>query len=118
MIKVSFTFLSPGNAALFDREKGFFTIKVEGHAGHGGRGNDIVCAGVSAIVQTAVAAITKVAGVAQDIKQGEGVLETAVHLAGADSVKVETLRIILMTMLVGLEEIRNNYPRSLEINFE
>lgn len=42
-------------------ESGNMTIKVDGHANYGAHGSDIVCAGVSAILQTAVLGLEAIA---------------------------------------------------------
>ena len=42
------------------KENGKVTIKMDGHAGHGKPGEDIVCAGVSAIIQTALLGLNEI----------------------------------------------------------
>ena len=42
-------------------ESGQMTIEVKGHAMYGAHGRDIVCAGVSAILQTAVLGLEAIA---------------------------------------------------------
>lgn len=42
-------------------ESGNMTIEVKGHAGYDAHGRDIVCAGVSAILQTAVLGLEAIA---------------------------------------------------------
>ncbi len=93
-------------------------IKAAGHAGFGKKDNDVVCAGISAIIQTAVAAITKVAGISQKIKQKDGFLESAIRVDNLASADLNTLLVILDTMLTGLEEIIRLYPEALSIDFD
>lgn len=42
-------------------KSGKMTIEVEGHAGYDAHGRDIVCAGISAILQTAVLGLEAIA---------------------------------------------------------
>ena len=42
------------------KKSGKVLIKMEGHAGHGEPGNDIVCASVSAIIQTALLGLEEI----------------------------------------------------------
>lgn len=44
-----------------DSRSGYMNIKVEGHANYAPHGQDIVCAGVSAILQTAVLGLQAIA---------------------------------------------------------
>ncbi len=93
-------------------------IKVEGHSGWGVKGTDVVCSAVSAIIQTAIVAITEVAKIHQDIEQRDGFLESTITIKGADSDSLNAFKIILETMLLGLRCILDNYPGTLAIYFE
>ncbi|MCU0822911.1 MAG: ribosomal-processing cysteine protease Prp [Spirochaetes bacterium] len=93
-------------------------VIIEGHSGQGKKGADIVCYAVSAVVQTAVAAITRIADIHQDIIQKEGYLESSIYLNNLDDKKNEALHIILNTMIVGLKLIDENYPKTIEIIIE
>ena len=93
-------------------------FSVQGHAGRAAKGSDVVCAAISAIAQTAVAAITRVAGVSQDVTQREGVLETSVHVAGLGPEALRDLQVIVRTMMIGLDEVRRLHPESITIDFD
>ncbi|MFH0974594.1 MAG: ribosomal-processing cysteine protease Prp [Spirochaetota bacterium] len=93
-------------------------IKVTGHAGFGKTGTDIVCAAVSAVVQTSVISITKVARVRQKIRQKQGFLESVINISRLDEADLNNLILIINTMLTGLEEILTEHPEALIINFE
>jgi uncharacterized protein YsxB (DUF464 family) len=84
-----------------------FTVK--GHAGYDEPGKDIVCAAVSAVVQTAVIGLTDVAGVHPEHTQHKGLL----HCALPDDMSKEQKKaagVILQTMLAGLQSIQSGYP--------
>jgi len=91
-------------------------IRIEGHTGFGTKGTDIVCAGISAIAQSAVVGITKVAGIQQDVVQGEGFLETRIAVNGIPEARKKALVVIVETMLAGMREIEREYPGSLGIS--
>lgn len=93
-------------------------VLIEGHSAWGQKGTDIVCSAVSAVVQTAIASITRIAGINQEIAQKEGHLESTISLDSLNLKKNETLHIILNTMIVGLKLIDENYPKTLEIIIE
>jgi uncharacterized protein YsxB (DUF464 family) len=82
-----------------------FTIK--GHAGYKKRGEDIVCAGVSAIAYTAVGALSEMAGVG-DYVEKDGYMKCNIQSNLDDNLK-QTVKIILETMVIGLKQIENSY---------
>ncbi len=93
-------------------------IKVTGHAGFGSKDSDIVCAAASAVIQTAIVAITRVAMVRQKVRQKHGLLESVISIDKLETDRLESLLIIINSMFVGLEEIINIYPETLRINFK
>lgn len=93
-------------------------VRIEGHSGWGQKGSDVVCSAVSAIVQTAVASITGVAEVRQEIVQKEGHLQSTIPLNSLNQKKRDALDIILNTMIIGLKLVDENYPKTLEIIIE
>lgn len=99
-------------------EQDEISIKTVGHSGSGVKGSDIVCSAVSAIIQTSVIAITKVAGLHQKIEQKDGYLESVIFCRNAGISKMSGLTTILHTMILGLEEIMRSYPDSVEIIYE
>ncbi len=87
------------------RLDGFF---VSGHAGYADKGFDIVCAGVSAIVQTTVLGLQSVLGIDCSGYQVEGELACRLPqgLPQATGLKADLL---LRTMLAGLKELASAY---------
>jgi uncharacterized protein len=92
-------------------------IVISGHSEISAKGNDIVCAGISAVVESAVLAITKVAKIRQKIDQKNGYLETKIAYNDLDQKKQNDLFIILKTMLFGLDEIKKIHSDAIKINF-
>lgn len=84
-----------------------FGFIVEGHAEFAPHGQDIVCAGVSAIVQTAILGIEHYNFV--DVTKEDGYIK--VHITHDD----HTSDAIVKTMLLGLEALELQYPDYIKI---
>lgn len=118
MIEVYLINLFKEDAILKAGSGEYIILKATGHAGFGAKNTDIVCAGISAIIQTSVAAITKVANINQKIKQKDGFLESKIKLSKLEPEAINNLFVIINTMLAGLEEILKIYPEALKLYFE
>ncbi len=86
---------------------------VSGHAERGAYGNDLVCAAVSAIVQTAILGVTEElrlnAGVS--IHEGETICILERDVPQADA---EKAAIVINTMVRGLKAIQAAYPHTIQ----
>ncbi|NLN16350.1 MAG: ribosomal-processing cysteine protease Prp [Firmicutes bacterium] len=80
-------------------------FRVHGHAGYAPRGEDIVCAAVSALAQTTVLGLAEHAGAQPLVDVKEGDLSCEVPSPEAAGVQL-----LLRTMVSGLEQIAANYP--------
>lgn len=86
---------------------------VTGHAGCGAYGEDLVCAAVSAIVQTAILGITDVLKLKAGVSVQEG--DTACILdRDTDASDSDKAAIVFDTMLAGLRSVQSAYPRTLK----
>ena len=96
------------------RERGTVVgFTVSGHADMGEYGEDLVCAAVSAVVQTAILGITEVCR----IKAGISIEEGQTHCILEKDVTDEALAqasIVFETMLAGLKSIQSAYPKTLK----
>lgn len=99
-------------------ENGPVEIVVEGHSGAGVRNNDVVCAAVSALTQTAILAIQQVARIKQDVDQKTGYLYSAIDINRAGPDQLAALQVIISTMLLGLEKIVDEHPERMTLHFE
>lgn len=90
-------------------------LTVEGHAGYADKGEDIVCAGVSALAETAVIGLRQVAGIKPAVTRQDGYLDVRLPtgLSGQAAAAAET---ILRTTIAGLRDIAKSYPEY--VNFE
>lgn len=118
MIGIYFRNIRFDDELLLDRESGEVEFRVEGHSAFGSKGNDIVCAAVSVLVQTSVIAINRVARVNQSIEQEEGFLRSVIDISRVKTGRLEALRNILATMVLGLNEIVRAYPGRVKIYYE
>jgi len=83
-------------------------FEVYGHSGYAEAGKDIVCAAVSAIVQTAILGLMDVVGVEVIYDQKPG--EARCRLPeGLSEILREKANIVLETMLYGLKSIQEGY---------
>ena len=91
-------------------------FELTGHAYKGAYGEDIVCAGISAITQTALLGVTDVLKLDAATAQEEGHLrcELSRETAGED---MEKAAIVFNTMIAGLTSLQRAYPKSLKFSY-
>ena len=96
---------------ILTQEDGKITgFSAEGHSGTAPRGEDIVCAGVSSLTDSAFLGITEYLHRNVISKDSSGKLQMV--LEGRPDERTEA---ILETMLLGLTAIAEAYPRALRI---
>lgn len=80
-------------------------LEVTGHAGQGAYGEDIVCAGVSALVETLSLAMDQVI-----VEAGEKTVADGMARFCWRSPLTEVERAVVTTFVVGLQDLANSYP--------
>ena len=92
-------------------------IKAEGHAGYAEYGKDIVCAGVSALMQTLRPALLErgIRNTMYMITTGESRMEVK---AEPECEERYTCLVVFETVLAGLKEIARAYPDYVLIKVE
>lgn len=118
MIEIYFRNIRFDDELLLDRSSGEIAFKVLGHSEFGVKGSDIVCAAVAVLVQTSVIAINRVARVNQRIEQEEGFLKSVIDINRVKTGRLEALRNIIATMILGLNEVAEAYPGRVKIYYE
>ena len=89
----------------------FNRVKVEGHAGNGPEGHDLVCAAVSALALTLAGNVSymqtqeAVYDVTVDLKEGNGEIQCTPYRRYRDSVAQ-----IFRAVCVGFELLATKYP--------
>ena len=88
-------------------------IKITGHAGYAEPGKDIVCAGVSTLVQTLIGSL--------DILT-PGALESTEIKPGYTEIKYinlsEHAKILVDSFFIGVEMIAHEYPEHVRITYD
>ena len=99
------------------REQGTVVgFELTGHADQGAYGEDIACAGISAIAQTALLGITDVLKLDASTTRASGDVfcELSRETAPED---LEKAAIVFNTMIAGLTSIRQAYPKALKFSY-
>ena len=87
---------------------------VTGHAECGAYGEDLVCAAVSAIVQTAILGITDVLELESGISVEDGDAYCIID-QNAPQLKKDQASVIFRTMETGIRSIQSSHPGTLKI---
>lgn len=91
-----------------------YELSIQGHAGYSDNGNDIVCAGVSAIAFTLM-------GFLQNNKDDIGNI-SAQFLSGDLKVKCksggERIKTAFDMALIGLQQIAHKYPKHVKVTID
>jgi len=97
-----------------DKKRHISKFEVIGHAGYDASGKDIVCAAVSAVVQTAVIGLTDVVGLKVEYRQKNG-NACCIIPQGLNVEEREKADIVMQTMLYGLKSIQLGYGEFVSI---
>lgn len=90
-------------------------FEVSGHAGAGPYGQDIVCAGVSAVVFTALQGLRQVAGIPHQVKEREADGYVHCRLEAGSPEARERAQVILETMVAGLRDMEKDYRKYIRV---
>ena len=93
---------------------GISGFKASGHTGCGTAGQDIVCAAVSALTQTAVLGLQDHLGIAVALTAGPGLLQCRLPAGVPDASRLRA-QDILETMCLGLEAVAAQRPRAIRL---
>ena len=86
-----------------------------GHADYGEYGQDIVCSAVSAITQTCILGLTKVAKIDAGVSVDEENGIVCILDRDTDREKLQQAQLLLDTLVQGLSSIESAYPNTLNI---
>lgn len=91
-------------------------VSADGHTGYGVEGEDVVCAALSSVIQTAVLGLMRVAGISVELKTDaeNGYLSAKLpeKLNEADRNNAD---MILETMLCGIADLHEGYSDFIEL---
>jgi uncharacterized protein YsxB (DUF464 family) len=90
-----------------DSEGFIWEFTVNGHAGSGEYGKDIVCAAASAIGYNALNALDKLVGI-RNYKEEDGHLTCTIP-KNVEDIKKHDIQVILETIIIGFKQIEFSY---------
>jgi len=101
----------------YERDDKLMTgFEAAGHAGYAKRGQDIVCAAVSALTQAAANGLSEVVKANLEARMDEDTGYLSCMLTNANSEDViEKSQILLKTLKMALTEISKDYPGTIRI---
>ncbi len=101
---------------IFRSNREVIGYEIKGHTGFAEAGQDIVCAAVSVLAQTGANALEKLAGLEPRIQMEDGYLQVMLPENLQESER-EQAKTILDTILVGLEDVVDAYPRYVRLRY-
>ena len=98
------------------RDKGHHAVafEVKGHSGYADAGEDIVCAAVSAITQTAALGLSEVLKLNIELQIADGHLTCILPMIEKESLR-EQADVIVNTMQAGLQNLVKEYSSYIKI---
>ncbi len=90
------------------------SVVCDGHTDYGQKGEDIVCAALSSIVQTAVLGLMAVAGINAKLNRSDGFLELHLPTDLGEEARHDA-DTILETMLLGVADLYEGYSDFIEL---
>ncbi len=97
------------------KDNRILSFRIVGHAGFAPEGEDIYCAGVSAVAQTALIGLVKQLKNGPNYKMEKGLLECELPPC-LDGEEMKRAQIILSTMEAGLLSMQEAYPDKIKVN--
>ena len=101
---------------VFKKNNQITELVCDGHTFYGEKGEDIVCAALSSVVQTAVLGLMTVAGVDVDLERDEE--RGYLHLTLPENLNEEQRlksSVILDTMLMGVSDLYEGFSDFIEL---
>lgn len=98
-----------------DRRGAIHRFEIAGHAGFAPRGDDIVCAAVSALGQAAILGLEEVLGIVPEVEldpEGRLVCQLPREIPGE---RQEAVQAVLETARVGITAIARDYGQYVEV---
>lgn len=93
------------------RENGDHHIRIEGHAGYGEVGKDIVCAGISTLAYTMINELTNLEK--QGVRSSYQLTDGKIHIIFSGDEKI--LNPVESVIITGFEMIAENFPDNLSL---
>lgn len=99
-----------------ERENGHITkVECDGHTDYGEEGEDIVCAALSSVVQTAVLGLMSVVGINVELKRDDVRGYLYLKLPKLDERQRHDADIILDTMVCGVADLHEGFSKFIKL---
>lgn len=95
----------------------FKSFTIEGHSLIGKKGNNILCAGVSTLVQTIFLGLKEILKLNVKFDKKDGYFHCYLPENLTQSNK-QFVDLLIMTMIKGLQDLKKQYPDEVSINWE
>lgn len=93
------------------------SFTMDGHALFANYGQDVVCAGASAVSFGTINAVHELTGITPEIKQGDGYLSCKIPENISVSA-MDKIQILLEGMVISLQTIEEEYGEHIKITFK
>ena len=97
--------------------KNKLTIISSVHSGTAVKGSDVVCAAVSALIQTMILSISRILKIRQKLVQQDGFLSSEIVIDELGEEENKNLKFLIESFLLGIFEIQKQYPDKIKIEF-
>lgn len=91
------------------------SVECDGHTDYGEEGEDIVCAALSSVVQTAVLGLMQVVGINVKLKRDEQRGYLYLELPQLESGARHDADVILSTMLCGISDLHEGFSKFIKL---
>jgi uncharacterized protein YsxB (DUF464 family) len=107
------------NITIYRNESGLIqSFTMSGHALFANHGQDLVCAGASAVSFGSINAVHELTGIIPDIEQGEdGFLSCTIPENISEAIQ-EKIQLLLEGMVISLQTIEEQYGEHIKITFK
>ncbi len=103
-------------AVTVTRKDGHITaVECDGHTDYGEEGEDIVCAALSSVVQTAVLGLMQIVGINVKLERDEKRGYLNMILPDLDEASRHDADIILGTMLCGISDLHEGFSKYIKL---
>lgn len=100
---------------IFRQENRIVQVEADGHTGFAPHGQDIVCAAVSTVLQTALLGLIRVARVKTETTMNEKKGYLRFRLVETELVSRLAADIILETMYIAVKDFEAGYPKLIKL---
>ncbi len=99
------------------RENGHIvSVESDGHTDYGEEGEDIVCAALSSVIQTAALGLFRVAGIKEvRIERNDAESRFAIRVGSLGKTDRQNADMILETMLAGVADLHEGFSKFIKL---